>query len=97
MGSARRGTREDKARGGSGNTGKPPDNIGLPLTLAGNLVVATRGDGGAGAERGLGGEDKPLGLPLIRNRLFSFFLGFPSVSPSPNFVASITLKFQILV
>jgi hypothetical protein len=35
------------------------------------------GDGGAGAKRGLGGQGKPLGLPLIRNRSFSFFSGFP--------------------
>jgi hypothetical protein len=47
MGSARRGTREDKARGGSGNTGKPPDNTGLPLTLAGKLVRRCVGRNGA--------------------------------------------------
>jgi hypothetical protein len=44
-------------------------------------MVATWGDGGAGAESGLGGEGKPLGLALIRNRPFSFFsrfsFGFP--------------------
>jgi hypothetical protein len=51
------------------------------------------GDGGAGAERGLGGAGKPLGLPLIRNRPFSFFSGFPLVSPSPHFIASVTSKF----
>jgi hypothetical protein len=38
MGSAWRGAREDKAQGGSGNSGKPPGNTGLPLTLAGKLV-----------------------------------------------------------
>jgi hypothetical protein len=43
MGSPKRGTREDKARGGSGNTGKPPGNTGLPLTLDGKPVCATRG------------------------------------------------------
>jgi hypothetical protein len=45
--------------------------------------VATPGDGDAGAERGLGGEGKPLGLPLIKNRPFSFFsqfsFGFPFI------------------
>jgi hypothetical protein len=38
MGLARRGAREDKARGGSGNTGKPAGNTGLPLTLVGKSV-----------------------------------------------------------
>jgi hypothetical protein len=46
-------------------------------------VVATQGDGGAGAERGLGGEGKPLGLPLIRTSHFLFFplfsFGFPFI------------------
>jgi hypothetical protein len=39
-------------------------------------MVAARGDEGVGAERGMGCEDKPLGLPLIRNRPFSFFPWF---------------------
>jgi hypothetical protein len=39
-------------------------------------MAAARGDEGVGAERGMGGEDKPLGLPLIRNRPFSFFPWF---------------------
>jgi hypothetical protein len=34
---------------------------------------------------GRSGQD-PRGCSLIRNRLFSFFLDFPSVSTSPNFV-----------
>jgi hypothetical protein len=39
-------------------------------------MVAVRGDGGVGVKRGLGGEGKPLGLPLIRNQSFSFFPRF---------------------
>jgi hypothetical protein len=46
---------------------------------------------GAGAETALGREGKTIGLPLIRNR--SFFIVFPSVSPSPNFLGCITSIF----
>jgi hypothetical protein len=47
MGLARRSAWEDKAQGGSGNTGKPSGNIGLPLTLADKPVRRRMGGNGA--------------------------------------------------
>jgi hypothetical protein len=51
------------------------------------------GEGGVGSEGALGREGKTLGLPPYKKPVVSFFTGFPSFSPSPNFVGCVNSIF----